>query len=277
MDQDYKRIETAISYLAENFRNHPPLDEIASRVNLSPFHFQKMFTRWAGVSPKQFIRYLTFQQSKISLKQNSTLFEASLEAGLSGTGRLHDLFVSMIGMTPGEFKKGGYNLVLNYSVAESPFGDILVISTSRGICHISFLDEEDPESVAKELYPNATLEHRSDQYQENAISFFHEERSHPNRVILHLKGTPFQVMVWEALLMIPQGELATYSEIAAKIGKPKASRAVGSAVAQNPVAYLIPCHRVIRSTGIFGEYRWGSGRKTAMIGWEAVKNAGSEG
>jgi len=269
-NRDYQRIETAIRYLAGHYRHQPDLEQIAAEVNLSQFHFQRLFTDWAGVSPKQFVRYLTWQQSKKSLKNEATLFDAAMDAGLSGTGRLHDLFVSMEAMTPGEFKKGGSDLTLNYSVAESPFGDVLIVSTTKGICHLSFTDHEEPESVVRNLYPNASKNKKRDLFHEGVVDFFGKNGHHSFKIKLHLNGTLFQMKVWKALLSIPEGELCTYSEIAGKLGNPKASRAVGSAVARNPVACLIPCHRVIKSTGVFGKYRWGSTRKMAIIGREAA-------
>ena len=195
-----------------------------------------------------------------------------METGLSGTGRLHDLFINIEGMTPGEFKKGGENLSINYSYAESPFGDIIVASTPKGICHIAFIDHEERAfEKLKNKFPNATYKQVCDTIQQNALFFFTHDWDKLNRMKLHLKGTDFQIKVWETLINIPMGSLSTYGSIADQIDNPKASRAVGSAIGQNPVAFLIPCHRVIQSTGVFGGYHWGSHRKTAMIGWEAAK------
>ena len=270
---NYQRIANAIEYMQQNFKDQPDLDAVAQKVHLSPFHFQRLFTDWAGVSPKKFLQYLSIEHAKIILKENKiTLFDAAFETGLSGTGRLHDLFIKIEGMTPGEFKNGGEKLSINYSFAESTFGNILVASTSKGICHITFADDEQRAlEEFKNNFPNAQLKQMVDMIQQNALYIFTHDWSKLHQIKLHLKGTDFQVKVWEALLKIPMGKLSTYGSIAASIDKPKASRAVGTAIGDNPVAFLIPCHRVIQSTGSFGQYHWGSVRKTAMIGWEAAK------
>jgi AraC family transcriptional regulator of adaptative response/methylated-DNA-[protein]-cysteine methyltransferase len=199
-----------------------------------------------------------------------TLFDAAFETGLSGTGRLHDLFMTIEGMTPGEFKNGGEALKINYSFSETVFGNVIIASTKKGICYLAFYDNKNVafEELQK-IFPNAAYEQMTDIHQANALSFFSRNWDEASSVKFHLKGTPFQIKVWEALLKIPMGKLSTYSGVARSIDNLKASRAVGSAVADNPVAFLIPCHRVIRSTGDFGNYHWGSVRKTAMIGWEA--------
>ncbi len=270
---NYQRIAEAISYIRENFRAQPSLDEIAEHTHLSPYHFQRLFREWAGVSPKKFLQYISLLHAKRMLQENqATLFEAALETGLSGTGRLHDLFINIEGMTPGEYKNGGECLLIKYSFAESPFGKLIVASTSKGICRIAFAQEE--ASTLQELkqqFPNATYQQQPDQLQLSAISIFNQDWSQLPRIKLHLKGTDFQLKVWEALLKIPMGRLSTYGKISREIQKPKAARAVGSAIGDNPVAFLIPCHRVIRASGEFGEYHWGSTRKTAMIGWEAAR------
>ncbi|AOM78049.1 methylated-DNA--[protein]-cysteine S-methyltransferase [Pedobacter steynii] len=269
---DYQRIEKAIDYLKANFKQQPSLEEVAAHVYLSPFHFQRMFKEWAGVTPKKFLQYLSIEYAKGILKdKQSTLFDAAYETGLSGTSRLHDLFIKIEGMTPGEFKNGGEQLQINYSFAESPFGSLIVASTAKGICYMAFAD--DPDLAFKELqqlFPNAKYRQVLDMMQQNALYIFGKDWSRLQEVKLHLKGTDFQIKVWETLLKVPLGELSTYAGIAASIDRPKASRAVGSAVGDNPVAFLIPCHRVIKSTGELGQYHWGSPRKTAMIGWEAA-------
>lgn len=269
---DYHRIEKAIDYLKANFKQQPSLEEVAAHVYLSPFHFQRMFKEWAGVTPKKFLQYLSIEYAKGILKdKQSTLFDAAYETGLSGTSRLHDLFINIEGMTPGEFKNGGEQLQINYSFAESPFGSLIVASTAKGICYMAFAD--DPDLAFKELqqlFPNANYRQVLDMMQQNALYIFGKDWSRLQEVKLHLKGTDFQIKVWETLLKVPLGELSTYAGIAASIDRPKASRAVGSAVGDNPVAFLIPCHRVIKSTGELGQYHWGSPRKTAMIGWEAA-------
>ncbi|MBB6501411.1 bifunctional helix-turn-helix domain-containing protein/methylated-DNA--[protein]-cysteine S-methyltransferase [Pedobacter cryoconitis] len=271
-ETNFTRIAEAIGYINSNFKTQPSLEEIAEQINLSPFHFQRLFTTWAGVSPKKFLQYLTVEHAKKLLKENqATLFETAFETGLSGTGRLHDLFVNIEGMTPGEYKNGGENLVINYSFAETPFGNILVASTPKGICHIAFADEGEKElSLLKLKFPNAVYRQIADTAQQNALYIFTQEWSRINEIKLHLKGTDFQLKVWETLLKIPSGQLTTYGKVASGIGMPTASRAVGTAIGANPVAFLIPCHRIIQSTGVFGQYHWGSVRKTAMIGWEAA-------
>ncbi|MBW4889791.1 methylated-DNA--[protein]-cysteine S-methyltransferase [Mucilaginibacter sp. HMF5004] len=271
---DYHRIAQAIDYLKLNYKRQPSLDEAAAHVNLSPFHFQRMFKDWAGVTPKQFLQYLSVEHAKTILKeQQASLFDAAYETGLSGTGRLHDLFIKVEGMTPGEYKNGGQELNINYSFVESPFGTLIVASTTKGICHMAFADKGDEDAFAdlKKRFPNAVYQQLTDTIQQNAIFIFTQDWEKLGEIKLHLKGTAFQLKVWETLLKVPMGGLTTYSQLAGKVDNPRASRAVGSAVADNPVALLIPCHRVIRSTGEIGEYHWGSPRKTAIIGWEAAR------
>lgn len=269
---NYDRIAEAIGYIKENFKSQPGLDEIAEKVHLSSFHFQRMFTDWAGVSPKKFLQYLTIEHAKKMLQQHqASIFDTAFETGLSGTGRLHDLFINIEGMTPGEYKNGGESLSINYSFAESPFGNIIVASTAKGICHMAFADDEAAAFEAlRRIFPNATYHQKVDLVQQNALFIFTHDWKKLNQVKLHLKGTAFQLKVWEALLKIPMGQLTTYGTIAKHLQNPNASRAVGTAVGDNPVAFLIPCHRVIQSTGVIGEYHWGSIRKTAMLGWEAA-------
>lgn len=270
---NFNRIAEAIEYLTQNFKEQPALEEVARKVHLSPFHFQRLFSEWAGVSPKKFLQFLTVGYAKNLLKEKgATLFDAAFETGLSGTGRLHDLFIKIEGMTPGEYKNGGAALSINYSYAESPFGNILVASTSKGICHMAFADDE--QLALQKLqhhFPNASYKQMVDLIQQNALHIFANDWSKLDQVKLHLKGTGFQLKVWETLLKIPVGGLSTYRSIAEKINNPNALRAVGSAIGQNPVAFIIPCHRVIQSTGTFGNYHWGPTRKTAMIGWEAAR------
>ena len=268
---DYERIKKAIEFIHSNFQQQPDLDAVAKEVYLSPFHFQRLFKDWAGVSPKKFLQYISLQHAK-KLLQDHTVVDAADETGLSGSGRLHDLFISIEGMTPGEFKNGGEQLHINYSFAESPFGNIIVASTAKGICHLAFADDEKEALLQLQLqFPNAQFRQVVDTIQQNALFIFTQDWKNLSKIKLHLKGTPFQLKVWEALLKIPLGDVSTYSLIANQIENPNASRAVGTAIGDNPVAFLIPCHRVIKSTGAFGQYHWGSIRKTAMIGWEAAK------
>ena len=269
---DYERIAAAILYLRDHFKQQPTLDEVARHVFLSTFHFQRMFKRWAGVSPKKFLQYISVQHAKELLKNKASINDATYESGLSGTGRLHDLFVTLEGMTPGEFKNGGEQLSILYSFAESPFGDVIVASTGKGICHLSFVgSEKEGLGHLHGVFPNATFSQKLDLLQQSALRVFTSDWENLSNVKLHLKGTPFQLKVWETLLRIPMGRLTTYSSVGRAIARPRASRAVGSAVGENPVAFLIPCHRVIRSSGVIGEYHWGAIRKTAIIGWEAAR------
>ncbi|MBD8490679.1 methylated-DNA--[protein]-cysteine S-methyltransferase [Echinicola sp. CAU 1574] len=268
----YQRVAEALQYLQENYKKQPSLEEVAGKSNLSPFHFQRIFTEWAGVSPKKFLQYISLGHAKRVLKNTSSnLIDASMAAGLSGPGRLHDLFIKIEGMTPGEYKNGGANLQINYSFATSPFGKVLLASTAKGICHISFFETEG--FALKDLtdrYPNASFQESMEPIHQKALAIFDKDWSKVDQIKLHLKGTDFQLKVWESLLQIPMGKLSTYGQIAQHIQKPKASRAVGTAIGSNPVAYLIPCHRVIQSSGIFGGYMWDPRRKTAIIGWEAA-------
>jgi AraC family transcriptional regulator of adaptative response/methylated-DNA-[protein]-cysteine methyltransferase len=270
---NYERIAEAIAYIRLNFKSQPNLDDVAEKVNLSPFHFQRMFTEWAGISPKKFLQYLSLEYAKGILKdQQATLFDTAYETGLSGTSRLHDLFINIEGMTPAEYKNGGKALSINFSYAETPFGNIIVASTPKGICYMAFADDKD--TAFNELYaqfPNASYYQMVDMAQQNALNIFKSDWSQLSQIKLHLKGTDFQIKVWEALLKIPTGGLNTYSNVANTVKLPSASRAVGSAIGANPVAFLIPCHRVIKSTGEFGQYHWGANRKTAIIGWEAAR------
>jgi AraC family transcriptional regulator of adaptative response/methylated-DNA-[protein]-cysteine methyltransferase len=270
---NYDRIAKAIDYIKTNFKEQPSLNDIAETVHLSPYHFQRLFTDWAGVSPKKFMQYISVAYAKQLLKEKqATLFDTAYETGLSGTGRLHDMFINIEGMTPGEYKNGGERLSINYSFAESPFGNLIVASTPKGICHMAFAENE-PEAF-RELqsrFPNAKFHPIVDLNQQNALFIFQYDWSKLNKIKLHLNATPFQLKVWETLLKVPMGGLTTYGTIADKIDRPGASRAVGTAIGNNPVAFLIPCHRVIQSTGNIGGYRWGNTRKSAIIGWEAAK------
>lgn len=270
---NYDRIAEAIAYIKANFKDQPNLDEVAEKVHLSPFHFQRLFSDWAGTSPKKFLQYTTVEHAKKLLKANQTsVFETAHETGLSGTSRLHDLFVNIEGMTPSEYKNGGKNLKINYSFAESPFGNILVASTEKGICHMAFYENEQIGlQTIQGHFPQATFQRKLDILQQNALFIFQNDWSKLKQIKLHLKGTDFQLKVWETLLKIPMGQLTTYGSVAQQIEKPNASRAVGTAIGSNPVAFLIPCHRIIQSSGNLGGYMWGTTRKTAIIGWESAK------
>ncbi|MFD1603792.1 bifunctional helix-turn-helix domain-containing protein/methylated-DNA--[protein]-cysteine S-methyltransferase [Flavobacterium artemisiae] len=270
---NYNRIAEAIDYIKANFKDQPNLDEVAEKVHLSPFHFQRLFSEWAGTSPKKFLQYTSIEHAKKLLKENqASVSETAFETGLSGTSRLHDLFVNIEGMTPAEYKNGGKNLEINYSFAESPFGNIIVASTQKGVCFMAFAEDEATGFIAlKDKFPNAQFAKKLDLAQQNALFIFQNDWNKLHEIKLHLKGTDFQLKVWETLLKIPMGQLSTYGSIAHQIQKPNASRAVGTAIGSNPVAFLIPCHRVIQSSGIFGGYMWGNTRKTAIIGWEGAQ------
>lgn len=270
---NYQRIEKAIAYIKDNFKDQPSLDEIAAAVHLSPFHFQRLFTEWAGVSPKKFIQYLSLEYAKgLLMNRGLTLLGTAYETGLSGTSRLHDLFINIEGMTPGEFKNGGEGLVINYCFAESPFGKMIVASTSKGVCHMFFEDDE-AQALAdlEKRFPCASYHQITDRFQQDALFIFQNDWKQLNQIKLHLAGTPFQIKVWESLLKIPLGGLNTYGDIAKSIDQPNAARAVGTAIGSNPVAFLIPCHRVIQGSGNIGGYMWGPTRKSAIIGWEAAQ------
>lgn len=272
---NYERVAKAIDFIKENFKEQPNLNEIAEHIHLSPFHFQRLFTEWAGTSPKKFLQYISIEHAKKVLTGDKqiTLFDTAYETGLSSTSRLHDLFINIEGMTPAEFHLGGQNLTIQYSFSESPFGRLIIASTGKGICYMAF-STEDAEALEnlKSKFPNAVFKQNLDALQKNALSIFQNDWSKLPEIKLHLKGTDFQLKVWESLLKIPMGKLTTYGKIAQQIENPNASRAVGTAIGTNPVAFLIPCHRVIQSTGTFGGYMWGNTRKTAIIGWEGAKS-----
>lgn len=273
---DFDRIAAAISYIREHFREQPDLDEVAAHVNLSPFHFQRLFSNWAGVSPKKFLQYTSVEYAKQLLSERATLLDAAWETGLSGTGRLHDLFVNLEGMTPGEYKNGGELLNITYQFADTLFGTILIAATQKGLCHLTFItNEHSALTELKSRFPKAQFSEGSHLFHEQTIQFLNGLEIKPDSPIrLHLKGTDFQLKVWQALLQIPSGEVTSYGKLAASIDQPNASRAVGTAIGDNPVAYLIPCHRVLQTSGKLGGYRWGPSRKAVMIGWEAVKRNG---
>ncbi|GAO44534.1 methylated-DNA--[protein]-cysteine S-methyltransferase [Flavihumibacter petaseus] len=270
---NYRRIAEAIDFINAHFRSQPNLDEVAESIHLSPAHFQRLFTDWAGTSPKKFLQYISVEHAKTILKtEKATLADTAIETGLSSTSRLHELFINIEGMTPAEYKNGGKGLAINYSFAESPFGSLIVASTAKGICYMAFEDDEAKaftDLTAK--FPNATFHRMLDLIQQNALFIFQHDWSRLGEIKLHLKGTDFQLKVWESLLKIPMGKLSTYGNIAEQIGSPGASRAVGTAIGSNPVAFLIPCHRVIQSSGAFGGYMWGPTRKAAIIGWEGSR------
>jgi len=271
---DYYRIAEALQYIQQNMQDQPNLDAVASKIHLSPFHFQRLFTDWAGISPKKFLQYISVEHAKKILRtEGNSVYDAAYDTGLSGTGRLHDLFVNIEGMTPGEYKNAGKNLSIQYSFHESQFGNYIVASTSVGICNLLFFEKSAvaAEDELKSLWPNAKVFEGEDRNHALVEKFFNNDFNQAEKIKLHLKGSPFQLKVWEALLRIPEGHLSSYSTIANEIHQPKAFRAVGTAIGSNPVGFIIPCHRVIKNVGGIGEYRWGATRKMAMIGWEAAQ------
>jgi AraC family transcriptional regulator of adaptative response/methylated-DNA-[protein]-cysteine methyltransferase len=271
---DYERIARVIRYLDEHHTLQPGLDELAETAELSPFHFHRLFSTWAGVTPKDFLQCLTLEHAKALLHQGQNVLSAALEAGMSGPGRLHDLCVGLEAVSPGELKSGGGGLNIRFGVAATPFGDCLIGESERGVCHLAFVADERRDAAIDELHrkwPEARLT-RSDRAAAGLASrIFERPGGNSKRPTLRafVTGSTFQVRVWRALLRVTPGSLVTYGQLAAAIGQPHAARAVGSAVGQNSLAYLIPCHRVIRETGAIGEYRWGRVRKRAMVAWEA--------
>jgi AraC family transcriptional regulator of adaptative response/methylated-DNA-[protein]-cysteine methyltransferase len=267
---NYLRIEQAIKFLEENFRKQPELDEVAEKVHLSPFHFQRIFTEWAGISPKRFLQYLTVDYLKEKLQQSKNLVEAAEAAGLSAQSRVYDLFTTLEAVTPQEYKLHGSGIQVAYGFHFTPFGMSLIGVTERGICWLSFLtSDQDQRSALEEM---KTCWHNS-VFREDRILTQHFidqifQKQTAKKLHLLVKGTNFQVKVWEALLRIPMGTVSTYQDVASTIQNAKAVQAVGSAVGSNHIAYLIPCHRVIRKDGILGEYRWSSTKKKSIIGWE---------
>ncbi len=274
---DYRRIEQAISYLRAHYQRQPDLRDVARHVHLSEYHFQRLFTRWAGISPKRFLQYLTLEHAKRLLKESRSLLDATFESGLSSPGRLHDLFVTIEAMTPGEYKKDGEGLTIHYGFHPTPFGECLLAVTQRGICGLGFASNGKRGYVVQDLkmrWPGAQFSEKPELTKPLVDRIFNPSRnSRRNPLPLFLKGTNFQIKVWEALLKIPEGKIVSYEDLAQSLGKPKASRAVGNAVAKNPVSYIIPCHRVIRREGTTGKYHWGAMRKQALLGWERAQTS----
>lgn len=271
--RDYQRVERATQFLHKNFHEHPSLEQIAESVNLSPYHFQQLFTRWAGVSPTRFIQSLSLKEAKKALSRSESGLEVSLEASLSGPGRLHELFVSFEAMTPGEFKAQGEGLTVRYGTHAGPYGAFILAITDRGISGLQFIEGENSLAALEAIQapmPAADFVAAQEETSELAQAIF-RPRNQGMRIPISVIGTNFQIKVWRALLSVPAGALASYGALAKAIGQPKAARAVGSAIGANPIAYLIPCHRAIRATGLMDtKYRWGPSRKLAMIGREAT-------
>lgn len=268
---NYQRIATAIEYMRENFRHQPDMNEVATHVNMSLSHFNRLFAEWAGTSPKKFLQYISLDYAKGKLKEEgATLFDTAFDTGFSSTSRLHDLFITIEGMSPAEYKNGGQNLRIHYSFHDSPFGPLIIASTPKGVCYLAFFDsgQEKALDLLKNHFPKADFQESSEVLHTDALAIFQKDWSKLKDIKLHLRGTDFQLKVWESLLKIPQGSLSSYGRIAQDIGHANASRAIGTAIGSNPVAFLIPCHRVIQSSGKLGGYMWGEIRKTALIGWE---------
>jgi AraC family transcriptional regulator of adaptative response/methylated-DNA-[protein]-cysteine methyltransferase len=274
--EDYQRVAQAIRYIEAHQREHPTLEAIAASVHLSPYHFQRLFKRWAGLTPAQFMQALTVEEAKRRLRASESVLDAALEAGLSGPGRLHDLFVTYEALTPGEFKRQGEGLEIAYGFHPGPFGATLLATTARGICALAFLDPEtEAEAVAwlAAQWPRATLRRDEAATAPLAARLYPPagEEARPLRLVL--RGTNFQVAVWRALMAIPPGVLVSYQAVAEALGRPTATRAVAGAIAHNPIAWIIPCHRVISQVGQLRGYRWGLTRKAAMLAWEAGQEA----
>jgi len=277
---DYDRIAQAIRFIEQNYRRQPSLEEVAKSVYLSEFHFQRLFRRWVGISPKRFLQFLTVEHAKRRLEECRSVLDATYDAGLSSPGRLHDLFVTLEAVTPGEYKARGAGLRIGWGVHDTPFGPALLAATERGLCSLSFVDDGDAAAAVGELrerWPAATVGEDARATEPLARRIFAPEDGDRVPIPLFVQGTNHQVRVWEALLRVPAGALVSYEQLAEAAGKPEAVRAVAGAVARNQIAYVIPCHRVIRKLGAFGGYRWGSERKLAMLGWEAARAFGGDG
>ncbi|NER08235.1 MAG: methylated-DNA--[protein]-cysteine S-methyltransferase [Okeania sp. SIO3C4] len=271
--EDYKRIASAIAFIRKNHLNQPSLSTIAQHIGLSECHFQRLFTRWAGISPKRFLQYLTLEYAKSRISKTKSLLDLTLDVGLSSPGRLHDLFVNLEAVSPGEYKEGGRGMIIYYGLHDTPFGKSLIATTARGVCNLHFLDmvdEQTAEEIIRNSWSNAKVIRDQNATQSLCQMIFHSRNFENQKPLtLLVKGTNFQIQVWRALLRIPSGGVVTYQTIADTIERPTASRAVGNAVGKNPIGYLIPCHRVIRSSGEIGNYRWGMERKSAILSWEA--------
>jgi AraC family transcriptional regulator of adaptative response/methylated-DNA-[protein]-cysteine methyltransferase len=271
LSEDYLSIEQAILYLENHYKDQPSLEEVAANVGLSEYHFQRLFTRWAGVSPKRFLQFLTKEGAKVLLNRSENLLDTTHQVGLSSLGRLHDLFVSTEAVTPGEYKSRGAGVTIRYGLHASPFGKCLIAVTERGICHLGFVQTSEGDAI-DQLVAEWKQARMIEDYRftaplvEPIFGLRDSGRGKPLNV--HLRGTNFQLKVWEALLQVPAGAVTTYEGIASRIGRPSARRAVGTAVGHNPIAVLIPCHRVIRKVGEFGNYRYGTLRKKALLARE---------
>ena len=271
---DYARIADAIRFIASQVARQPTLDEIAAHVHLSPFHFQRLFSRWAGVTPKRYLQVLTLERAKALLQESRPLLEVADTLGLSSGSRLYDHFVQLEAVTPGEYKQRGAGLVIDHGVHDTPFGQAFVALTPRGVCNFSFLDDQAPQAPLTALaqrWPAAELREAPSRTQGVIHTMFDGSKTPDRPISLHVSGTNFQISVWRALLQIPPARVVSYAQVASAVGNPKAARAVGLAVGANPVALMIPCHRVIQQNGKLGGYHWGETRKQAIHAWEAAR------
>lgn len=274
---DYLRVAKAIRFLQAQHKHQPNLAALSQHLELSEFHVQKLFSRWAGISPKRFLQFLTVEYAKQQMVKTGDLLNLALQAGLSGPGRLHDLFVTMEALTPGDFKRAADSVRIDFGIGDTPFGRALVAATSRGICHLSFFDNGEEDKAIEQLTENWPLAN----FQPNPIGserlltklFERAPKKSQQPLSLWVCGSNFQIQVWRALLRIPFAGLLNYQQMADYLGMPKAGRAVGNAIARNPIAFLIPCHRVLRQTGDFGKYRWHGDRKAALVVWEAARRS----
>jgi AraC family transcriptional regulator of adaptative response/methylated-DNA-[protein]-cysteine methyltransferase len=271
---DYDRIAQAISFIVEQVNSQPALKDIAAHVHLSPFHFQRLFCRWAGVTPKRFLQVLTLERAKQLLREAKPLLEVADAIGLSSSSRLYDHFVQLEAVTPGEYKLGGVGVTIEYAVQDTPFGKAFIAATTRGICKMAFVDDSGIEQHLTDLaqqWPHAALQENRPRTRAIINTMFDGKATLDRPLSLHVSGTNFQISVWKAMLQIPPGTVASYSQVATAIGRPRSARAVGGAVGANPVAFLIPCHRAIQQSGKLGGYHWGEIRKHAIHAWEAAR------
>lgn len=265
-------IERAIHYITDNYRLQPSLEEVSNHVHLSKYHFQRLFQEWAGVTPKQFLQFITVEHAKRCLEEGQSTLATAYDVGLSGNGRLHDMFIKIESCTPGEFQKRGKGLQLRYQVIDSPFGEMVIAESDLGITQMEFLQEnESPLELLEAIFPEAHFHKQLGTYGLRVQHYISTWKIPEKRIVLDLRGTPFQIRVWRALLSVPSAQLVAYGDIARAINEPNAVRAVATAIGKNPIAYLIPCHRVIRESGEMGGYGWGRGKKFLINGFENVR------
>ncbi|SDU15997.1 bifunctional transcriptional activator/DNA repair enzyme AdaA [Halopseudomonas salegens] len=273
---DYDRIASAMAYLVDRAIDQPSLEEIAAHVHLSPYHFQRLFCRWAGTTPKRFLQVLTLERGKVLLENSRSMLEVSHELGLSGSSRLHDHFVQLEAVTPGEYKSRGKQVHIEYGVHATPLGPMFVAVTQRGVCRAEFMDFNSMDELLDNLHnawPLSSIRESLPSTRHVIDAFFSSDAaSRHGPLSLHVAGTNFQIAVWRALLKIPTGAVASYADVAKSLGAPRSARAVGNAIGTNPVALLIPCHRVIQQSGALGGYRWGPTKKLMVQTWEKMRD-----